>query len=60
MKAKEYELMLLAVEDGVSIGYSRAHKYTDDPSEQELKDHVQREVINQICEWFDFEDELRD
>ena len=60
MKAREYELMQLAVEDGVAIGYARAFKHTDEPSEHEMKDHLQREIINQICEWFDFEDQSRD
>jgi hypothetical protein len=60
MKAREYDLMQLAVEDGVAIGYARAYKHTDEPSEHEMKDHLQREIMNQICEWFDFEDQSRE
>lgn len=59
MKAKEYELIQMAVECGVTIGYARAYKHAQNPSEYEIKDHLQREVMNQICEWFDFEDQSR-
>lgn len=60
MKAREYDLIQMAVEDGVEIGYARAYKHTDDPSEYEIKDHLQREVMNSICEWFDFQDQPRE
>jgi len=57
VKAREYELMLMAVEDGVDLGYNSAHKYTDTPVKAHLKDCLRREVINQICNWFEFDEQ---
>lgn len=60
MKAREYELLHMAVEDGVDVGYKSAHRHTDTPTKAMLKDCVRREVMGQICEWFDFEDHPRE
>lgn len=60
MKAREYELLKLAVEDGIAIGYNNAHKHMETITEEMLKDCIHREVMSQICEWFDFEDDPRE
>jgi hypothetical protein len=55
MKAKDYKLLEMAVENGVKFGYIQAHKYTENPSEEEVQHHIAEEVLNEICEWFDFD-----
>lgn len=44
-----------AVEAGVRIGYRRAHKHVDNPSEEHVVDNVCREVMNSLTEVVDFE-----
>jgi hypothetical protein len=56
MKPDKYKVLQMAVQDGVSIGYRRAFKYNENPDEDAIIDRIQQEVMNQICEWFRFED----
>ena len=60
MKAKEYDVLEMAVEIGVNWGWSRAHKHLDNPDEHQIKKHMNREVLNAVCEWFDFEEPCDD
>lgn len=62
MKAKEYDVLSMAVEEGVSYGLIRAYKYEDNPSDEHIKMVVIESVLNSIAEWFNFEeldDEIR-
>jgi len=56
MKAKEYNLMSMAVENGISYGYSRAFKHTDTPTEEAIRNAIYEAVMNEICENFTFDD----
>ncbi len=56
MKAKEYNLIVQCVETGVMLGWNRAHKHTDEPEDHHIREQIERAVLNQICEGFDFED----
>ena len=59
MKANEYNVMLTAIENGVSIGYVRAIN-----SETRTVVFLQKAIIdaimNEVCEWFTFENEEKD
>ena len=57
MRPKMYRLIEQCVEDGVHMGWNRAHKHTDEPSEEHATDHIIRQVMFQINEWFDFEED---
>ena len=57
MKANLYKLIERCVEDGVAYGYTRAHKHTENPSEDMVKDAMIDAVMLEICEWFEFEQE---
>lgn len=46
----------MAIEQGVRRGYSRAHKYVENPTEGAVIEHIQEEVMSSIDEYFDFED----
>jgi hypothetical protein len=37
----------------------RAHKHTDEPDEAALKDEILQGILNEVCEYFDFEDASR-
>lgn len=56
MRAKEYRLLEMAVEDGVGYGWRRAHKHVEHPDEQAICFEIQGAVMNEICAWFDFEE----
>lgn len=52
MRAKEFALMSRCVEDGVAYGYTRAHKHTDTPTEEEIRRAIYDAVLNEICDCF--------
>ena len=56
MTPKDFKLMVRCVEDGVAYGYSRAHKHTDTPTAEVVRDHIENAVIDEICEWFHFDE----
>lgn len=54
MKARTYEIMRRAVEEGVAYGWRRAHKYNDKPDDASLKEAIEDGVMSEVCEWFEF------
>lgn len=48
MKAKTRVILEMAIEEGVARGWSRAHKHTESPSEQVVKDAIEDCVMAQI------------
>jgi hypothetical protein len=57
MKVKTLVILERAIEEGVRRGYRRAHKHVDDPTELSICDRIEQCVMEQIHEYFDFEDE---
>lgn len=57
MKVSAYVVLCRALEEGIAIGWMRAHKHTDKPTEEAVKNDIENEVLNAICEFFKFEDE---
>jgi hypothetical protein len=51
---KLYPLLEQAVENGVACGWRRAHKHTDQPTEDLMCDAVTQAVLHEICERFHF------
>ena len=45
-----YVIVDRAVEEGVAIGYMRAHKHVEHPDAETLKENIHREVMNSLCE----------
>lgn len=56
MRVRSYEVLTRAVEDGVNCGWRRAHKHTDMPGEEAIKEAIYNAVTNAICEYFSFEE----
>jgi hypothetical protein len=56
MKPKLHKILETAVEQGVSYGFSRAHKHIENPSEGAIIDSIVEQVMNSLDEWFDFDD----
>ena len=58
MRAKEYEILERAVEEGVTSGMHSAHKHDDSPRHDVIVTHVVREVMAAVIEVFTFEDDV--
>ena len=56
MPPKFDKILEMAVEQGVSYGYRRAHKHMENPTEGAIIDNVVEQVMNALDEWFDFEE----
>ena len=59
MKAKDYAVLRMAVEQGVAYGLTRADKYAEDAlteaQRDRVADQVEQAVISAVCEWFAFD-----
>ena len=60
MKARSYDILSRAIEEGVARGIRRAFKHTDSPSREFIMECVEHTVMNDICEVFSFDDDLAD
>lgn len=63
MKANEYRVMRMAVENALQRFLCRsATKHVEwshwetDEARKSMADHASDAVVNELCEWFDFED----
>jgi len=57
MKVRAYPVLHRAVEEGVAYGWRRAHKHTDKPDAAAIEEQIVTAVVNEICEYFAFDDE---
>ena len=51
-----YKVMVMAVETGVALGVRRAYKHDAKPTDEAIIAAVERAVLDEICEWFKFEE----
>ena len=56
MTPKFTQLLETCILDGVILGHKRAYKYNDAPSESDINQSIVTEVLNEIHEWFDFDE----
>jgi len=56
VKANYWKIIEMAVDQGVECGLNRAFKHTDEPTREQIHAEVEREVMNIICEYFEFND----
>ena len=60
MKIKMYPLIERIVEDGADAGYRRAHKHTDYPIEETIKQCIAQYIMQGFDEHFEFsEDDIQ-
>jgi hypothetical protein len=41
------------------VRLATAHKHTDTPGEEAIVDQIVQGILNEVCEYFDFDDEDR-
>lgn len=57
MRPDIYKLVEHCVETGSKLGVSRAFKHDEAPSQEAIADKVSQAVMQEIFEWFRFEDD---
>lgn len=57
MKPKFYQVLLMAIEDGVEMGWAKAYKHDETPADCIIKAQIIDGVLDAINEWFHLEDE---
>lgn len=50
----------MALDEGIRVGYRRAHKHTDQPDESWIIETIQNEIMNCIDLYFNFEEEYNE
>lgn len=56
MKIKMYNLVSECIERGVEMGYNHSFKHIDNPDKISMVHNIHREIMNQLCEYIDFDD----
>lgn len=56
MTPKFNAVLDMCIENGLKLGFSRAHKHNDQPTEQQIIEKQFQAIMDEIYEWFDFED----
>jgi len=61
MKPKITPVLHQCIETGIKLGINRSRKYSEDQrlenlSDEYLEDAIYNAIMNEIYEWFDFED----
>ncbi len=57
MKIKMYPLIEQIVEQGIEAGWNRAHKHSEEPYGDAIKDNIQRYIMLGFDETFEFDQE---
>ena len=57
MKPKLMKVLEQCLEVGMARGWDKAHKHTDEPSEEMIKNEMLFAIEHEMYEWFDFEGE---
>lgn len=57
LRVNSYAVLYRAIEEGIDYGWTRAHKHTDHPDEAMTKDQILQGILNEVCAYFNFDDE---
>lgn len=56
MRAKEYQIVEVAVQNGLERGYVLAHKHVKNPTAEAIQDNQFREIMTEMSERFEFDE----
>ena len=56
MTPKFTQLLEKCILDGVVLGHKRAYKHDSTPTDSDINQSIVNEVLNEIHEWFDFDE----
>ena len=55
LKPNTYQILSDCVEHGINAGWTRAHKHTDTPSEELIKQEIEHYIMLDVSENFKFD-----
>ncbi len=55
LRARTYDILTEAIENGVACGWRRAHKHVEHPGEEAITESISREVLNALHEAFEID-----
>jgi len=56
LKLNTYAIISDKIEEGINWGLQHAHKHTDNPSEETIKQHLLNDIMNSLSEVINYED----
>lgn len=56
MKANMHKILEHVLDVGIELGWRRAHKHTDTPSAELLKNSIEQALWDELYEWVVFDD----
>ena len=56
MKANMHKILEHCIDTGLELGWRRAHKHTDTPSAELLKNSIEQALWDELYEWVVFDD----
>ena len=57
MRANERALLAACIDTGISFGWNRAHKHTDEPNEHRIQEEIENAIWYEIDQYFVFDSE---
>lgn len=57
MKVDEYKVLVMVIENGVNLGWNRAHKHSETPEDYYVKNCIEEAVMLELLEYFNFDDD---
>jgi hypothetical protein len=57
MKVKYHVILMRCIEDGITMGWKRAHKHSDTPDVTAIHDAIALAIDQELNDVFDFSDE---
>ena len=57
MRANERALLTACIDTGISFGWNRAHKHTDEPNEHRIQEEIENAIWYEIDQYFVFDSE---
>ena len=57
MRENERALLTACIDTGISFGWNRAHKHTDEPNEHRIQEEIENAIWYEIDQYFVFDSE---
>ena len=57
MRANERALLAACIDTGISFGWNRSHKHTDEPHELRIQEEIENAIWYEIDQYFVFDSE---
>ena len=56
MKPKILPVLEMCIETGTTVGWNKAFKHNDNPSEEVIRQAIASAIMHELYEWFSFEE----